>query len=154
MAISMTDLLVFSDRTIDGFVRAVERLDDSMINARPAALPQANTPFALVTHSFGAMDWWAGHIILGEPSDRDRDGEFTAAGTCAQALDACAAARARLHAWAPRIDATPTLAVPPQTQMPLAGEWTVGAALIHIYEELAQHLGHLEMTVDLLVAEA
>jgi hypothetical protein len=153
MAITMTDLLVFSDRTIDGFVRAINRLDDTQITARPAALPRTNTPFALVTHSFGAMDWWAGHIILGEPSDRDRDGEFTATGTCAEAVEACTAARARLHAWAPRIEATPTLANPPTTQMPLDGDWTVGTALIHIYEELAQHLGHLEMTVDLLTAE-
>lgn len=150
MAISMTDFLVFSDRTLDGFGRAIGRLDDSTINARPSALPQANTPFALVTHSFGAIDWWAGHIILGEPSDRDRDGEFTATGTCAEALAACDDARRRLHGWAPLLDAAADLAVAPQTQMPLAGEWTVGAALIHIYEELAQHLGHLEITVDLL----
>ena len=40
----------------------------------------------------------------------------------------------------------------PKTQIPLAGEWTVGAALIHAYEELAQHLGHLEVTADLLLA--
>ena len=32
----------------------------------------------------------------------------------------------------------------------LDGEWTVGAALIHAYEELAQHLGHLEITADLV----
>jgi hypothetical protein len=153
MAISITDFLVFSDRTIDGFEQAIARLDDSTISARPPQLPQANTPFALVTHSFGAMDWWAGHIILGEPSARDRDSEFTATGTCADAMAACAAARRRLHEWAPRMDAAPELAVMPQTQTPLAGEWTVGAALIHIYEELAQHLGHLEMTVDLLTAD-
>ena len=98
----------------------------------------------------GAMDWWAGHIILGEPSDRDRDSEFTATGTCADALEACSAARTRLEAWAPQIAATSALAIQPETQTPLAGDWTVGAALIHIYEELAQHLGHLEITVDLL----
>ena len=29
--------------------------------------------------------------------------------------------------------------------------WTEGAALIHTYEELAQHLGHMDITRDILL---
>ena len=64
-----------------------------------------------------------------------------------------------MHGWAcsrpavPLLDAATELTEIPQTQTPLAGEWTVGAALIHAYEELAQHLGHLEVTADLLLAD-
>ena len=43
-----------------------------------------------------------------------------------------------------------TLAHPAHTQTPLGTPWTVGKALVHAYEELAQHLGHLDITVDIV----
>ena len=60
---------------------------------------------------------------------------------------------ALLEELRPEMAAATELAHTASTQTPLDGEWTVGAALIHAYEELAQHLGHLEMTADVLLAE-
>ncbi|MBR7744563.1 DUF664 domain-containing protein [Phycicoccus sp. BSK3Z-2] len=82
---------------------------------------------------------------------RDRDAEFTATGTVAEALALLEAARARLHedvrASAP--DAPP--ANPPVDDLDI---WyaTQGDVLLHVYEELAQHLGQLEVTRDVLLA--
>lgn len=42
------------------------------------------------------------------------------------------------------------IAPEPRSEQDLDPEWTVSACLIHAYEEMAQHLGHLEITVDLL----
>ena len=51
---------------------------------------------------------------------------------------------------------------PADTNEPLAGynpaggpdNWTQGAAMIHTYEELAQHLGHMDITRDLLLRDS
>ena len=95
MAITVDDFLLFCDRTIDGYREALERLDDDLINAVPP-IPGANTPYRLVVHALGACDWWTSHIVLGHPSDRDRDAEFVATGTVTDATDALAVAWARL----------------------------------------------------------
>jgi len=147
--ISIDDFLSFSDRTFNGYRRALDRLDDTTVNVLPD-LPGANSPYQLVIHALGAMDWWTSHIILGNPSDRDRPTEFEASGTLDTALQELSAGQERLHALGPQLAAAVELANPAQTSTPFEGEWTVGACMIHVYEELAQHLGHLEITVDLV----
>ncbi len=147
--ISIDDFLVFADRTYDGFGRALDRLDDTSVNALPD-LPSPNSAFQLVVHTVAAVDWWTSHIILGHPSDRNRPAEFEATGTRAEAQHALATSRAKLHELGPALAGATTYVNQPQTEEPLAGEWTVGACMVHVYEELAQHLGHLELTVDLV----
>ncbi|MFN3216641.1 MAG: DinB family protein [Acidimicrobiales bacterium] len=148
--IPVDDVVRFCCRTIDGMVRAVGRLDDTAVNAVPSQLPGVNSPYALVTHALGALEWWTGHMVCGHPSTRERDAEFRAAGSVPELLAAAEAAKERLQAIAPELAAATTIAGTPRTTIPLAGDWTVGACLIHAYEELAQHLGHLEITVDLI----
>ena len=147
--IEIDDFLLFCDRTFDGYRRALERLDDDTVNAVPD-LPSPNSPFQLVIHAVSAAHWWTAHITLGQPVDRDRPAEFEASGTIDEALAALDQAQLQLHEDAPELAIATELAEPPQTQTPLGKPWTVGAALIHTYEELAQHLGHLEITVDLV----
>jgi len=40
---------------------------------------------------------------------------------------------------------------PDYTPLPGYTQWTQGAVLIHVYEELAQHHGQMEITRDVLV---
>ncbi len=147
--ISIDDFLRFSDRTLDGYRRSLERLNDTTVNALPD-LSSPNSPYQLVVHALAAAYWWTDHIVLGNPSDRDRPAEFKAAGTVADLHAALDAAQAKLHQLGPALAAATEIAIPPETQTPLESEWTVGACMIHVYEELAQHLGHLEITVDLV----
>jgi len=147
--ITIDDFLLFSDRTLDGFRRALDRLDDGSINALPD-LAGSNSAFQLVTHTLGAVDWWTVHIVLGRPSDRDRPAEFTATGTVHEALAAIDAAQAQLHSLRDDLAEATEIAVEPEPESDIGVEWTVGACLIHAYEEMAQHLGHLELTVDLV----
>ena len=149
--ITIDDFLLFCGRTLDGTLAAVDRIGDERINVRPD-LDGVSTPFQLVTHAFAAADFWCSHIVCGHPTERVRDEEFTAAGTVAELHASAATLRARLDELAPEMAGAQVLAHQPQTQTPLEAEWTVGAALIHAYEELAQHLGHLEMTADVLLA--
>ncbi len=149
--ITVDDFVLYCHRTLDGMQRAIDRLDDETVTARPG-LPGANTPFGLVTHALGACEWWTAHIVCGHPSARDRDAEFDTTGTVADLREAIEIAKERLVDLSPEMTAATELAHEAHTQTPLGAPWTVGAALIHAYEELAQHLGHLEITVDLLAA--
>ena len=107
-----------------------------------------------MTHAFSACEWWCSHIIVGHSSDRIRDDEFAATGDIAALRGAGERLRERLRELAPGLRAAEELAHAAVTsEDPLDGEWTVGAALLHSYEELAQHLGHLELTVDLVLAD-
>lgn len=152
MAIPAEDFVRFCERTIDGMVAAVRRLDDDEVN-QPPPLVGGNTPCQLVTHALSACAWWTSHMVCGLPSSRDRDSEFRARGTVGQLEDSARRAKAALRDLLPALEAVDRLHDTPTTQTELEGEWTVGAALIHAYEELAQHLGHLEVTVDLIVAD-
>jgi hypothetical protein len=150
--ITIDDFEVFCRRSFAGVLNVVDRLGDDLINEHPRVVA-GSSPYALVTHILGAVEFWVGHMVLGEDSTRVRDDEFIASGTTAELHRAVDAWLGRLAERKLRIaDATELFEVP-QTQTPLGGEWTVGAALIHAYEELAQHLGHLEVTADILLAE-
>lgn len=149
MTISVDDFTMFCDRTIDAMVRSVSDLDDDTVNSHPD-LDGANSPFVLITHALAAARFWTEHVVLGEPSDRDRASEFEASGTTAELVASCHAAKARLAERAPAIAQATSLQGEGVTRTPIPREWTVGAVLMHTYEELAQHLGHLEITVDLV----
>ena len=150
MVITVEDFEVFCRRSFDGVLRVADRLGDDLINDRPHQT-SGNSPFALVTHILGACEWWVGHIVLGQPSDRAREREFLATGTVADLHAAVNTWLEMLASRKPALAAATELAGIPETQTPLAGDWTVGAAMIHAYEELAQHLGHLEITAELLL---
>lgn len=147
--ITVDDLLLFCSRTLDGYESALGRLDDDTINQRPI-LAGGSSPFQLVTHALGAASWWTRHHVCGQAIDRDRHAEFEAAGTVDDAVQALAEFRHTLTALAPAMRSASVVHGNPSTQSLLGAEWTVGACLIHAYEELAQHLGHLEVTVDLV----
>jgi len=149
MHISIDDFILFCERTIDGMRQALTRLDDETVNAQPP-LPDPNSPYQLVTHALSACEWWTSHVICGHASSRDRDQEFVSVGTRAELAVQADALVARLHQLRPELEAATGLANEARTSIPLGEEWTVGAALIHAFEELAQHLGHLEITVDLV----
>ena len=152
MGITVEDFVVFCERTIEGHMRAIDRLNDAQVNRAPD-LPAANTPFQIVTHAFAACEWWCAHIVCGRPGERDRDQEFVATGTRSDLRVAAAVLRDLLADLRPGLEAATTLAHEAVTREdPLDGEWTPGAAMIHAYEELAQHLGHLEVTVDIVLA--
>jgi cystathionine beta-lyase len=144
----------FADRALDGMAAIVAGLGDELSTRRPA-LPGANTPYGLLTHCLAVVETWAGHLVHGRPLARDRDAEFTAVGPVAPLLARVAQVRAQLALDA----ATATPGAPLHTAPPASyegpdRELTQGAALQHVYEELAQHHGQMEQIRDLILAEA
>ncbi len=149
--VGVADLLLFCHRAIDAMVIGVERLDDTLVNTAPP-VPHVNTPAQLVVHALSACEWWCAFVICGHPTPRDRDAEFMATSTVDALRQQASELKERLTELAPEIAAKTDLHIEPTTTVPLGVPWTVGAALVHAYEELAQHLGHLEITVDMVLA--
>ncbi len=148
--ISVEDYLWFVDEALDGMVAIVTELGDDVANRRPD-LPGANSPYVILTHCLGVMEYWGGGVVAGRPIERDRDAEFRAAGEVAELVDRTRRARAQLEADLAGLDPF----APPRTPRPGLSNprnTTQGGALIHLYEELAQHRGQMEGCRDVLLA--
>ncbi|MGH3766075.1 MAG: DUF664 domain-containing protein [Pseudonocardiaceae bacterium] len=150
--ISTDDFLWYVDDALDGMVRIVSELGDDLANRRPD-VPGTNTPFAILTHCLGVMEYWGGEIVAGRSIVRDRPAEFRATGRVAELADATERARQQLRADVAALDPFgPPRGVPRAEYATRPFARTQGGALLHIYEELAQHRGQMEITRDLLRA--
>jgi hypothetical protein len=152
LEVEIRDVLYYADHSLEEMAGILRLLGDDLANAR-LDLPGANSPFAIVTHCLGVLEFWAGAMIAGRVIVRDRDAEFTASGAVDDLASRVARARRQL---AVDLDALEPLARPrralkaPDADLPFAT--TQGGVVLHILEELQQHLGHLELTRDVLVA--
>jgi hypothetical protein len=150
MGVSTDDLAYFVDRAIDGMIEIVRDLGDELACTRPG-LPGANSPYAILTHCLGVMNYWAGHTVAGREVERDRDAEFRATGSVNVLIQACTAAKRQFAA-----DLAVAEPDQPLRRPPLASTWkgreleNQGAALLHVLEEVTQHLGQAELTRDVL----
>ena len=151
--ISVDDYLWYVDEALDGMIAIVTKLGDERANRRPD-IPGANSPYVILHHCLGVMEYWGGHVIAGRPTARDRDAEFEARGPVDDLVARTRAARAQLAADLATLEPdAPTRNPtddPTDATLPLGR--TQGGAAFHIYEELAQHRGQMEGYRDLLLA--
>ena len=123
-----------------------------------ATLPVAgsNSPYALLTHCLGAMRRWSSTVNLGGTVPRDRDAEFTATGPVSTLVERAARERQAFidDVAATDLDALPVAPPADRVDAPARSYQVTDcrAVLLHVVEELAQHLGHLEITRDVLLA--
>jgi hypothetical protein len=154
VALPAADYLWFVDRALDAMVGIVVELGDDRANRRPD-LPEANSPYVILTHCLGVMEYWGGGTVAERDFTRDRASEFVAHGGVAELAERAVAARRRLGADVAGHDSAAAPAnVLPDPDDPLPYDQRKGAVLVHILEELYQHLGQMELTRDLLVASS
>lgn len=136
-------------------LQALEGVSDEVLN-RPLPLPETNSLFALATHLVGAGEHWALVLAGGREIPRDRPAEFRATGTGAALITRYERWIADLHAVLDTfpdetldrlVDSVPYRAW--QDDQPL----TVRACLLHAVEHSALHLGHIQLTRQVLLAE-
>jgi hypothetical protein len=136
------------ERHLDEMTAIADGLGDALVNVRPD-LPGANSAYQLVVHCCGMLEWWTHSVILGLRVDRDRPGEFVATGTLAQLHARVQQVKAQLREDCPGIDLGAPLRDDPSDEYaatPIGG--SAWGALMHVFEELAQHHGQLELTRD------
>jgi uncharacterized damage-inducible protein DinB len=139
--------LKFCDEALVAMRDIVVDLGDDLANRRPD-LPGANSPFAILTHCLGVCGAWASTTNLGQVVPRDRPAEFTATGSAAQLARDTDQMREAFAGWV-RASAPTARPARPDPRDEYA---TQGEVLLHVYEELAQHRGQLEITRDVLRA--
>jgi len=157
MQIVPDDFLYFINVALDGMVCIVEELGDERVNMRPD-FPGANSPYVILYHCVGCTNFWIGALIAGRQVTRDRDAEFQAQGTVADIRQAVGALKKQLQEDITNVQGDQPLAGP-DALLPLQAwttqqgvqHWRQGKALIHAYEELAQHHGQMEITRDILM---
>ncbi len=154
VAVSATDYMWFVDLALGQMAGIVEELGDDLAKRRPP-FRGGNSTFVILTHCLGVMEYWGGATVAERPVRRERAAEFSASGNVAELLRRTEHARRRLredivglHAMAAPVG------VRPDPDDPVPYTQAKGAALIHILEELFQHLGHMQITRDALVAGA
>mgnify|MGYP001814393985 CR=1 FL=1 len=146
--------LFFVDRALDGMVGIVTDLGDDLANRTPD-IPGANSPYVLLTHCLGVMDYWAGALVAGRDVPRDRNAEFVAAGPVAPLVARAQAAKQQLRQDLATADPQGSLlGQPPASYQGPDIVLTQAGALQHVYEELAQHLGQMEVIRDAIEHEA
>lgn len=145
-----SDLVRLVLKKFDELVDLVSRLDDGPANA---VLPVAgsNSPVQLLTHCCGLMRRWSSSVNLGALVPRDREAEFTVTMPVAQVLDLAARTRTAFLDDVRRTDLSAAPAAPPPGRDEF---WTASCegVLLHVLEEICQHLGHAEITRDVVLA--
>jgi hypothetical protein len=151
--ISVAAVVSYVDRTVGQMTAIVAGLGDDLANRKPA-LHGANSPYAILRHCLGVMEFWGGEVVAGREVIRDRPAEFRAHGPVAELAAATRKAQDQFRADA----ATADFAGPPRAgaghrkhpdELEFASQ---GHALLHVLEEVTQHLGQLELTRDILRA--
>jgi hypothetical protein len=150
VGISPDELISYVERAVDQMAGIVTDLGDDLANSRPA-LPGANSPYVILRHCLGVMEFWGGQVVAGRVVQRDRDAEFRASGPVAALVKVTKEAKEAFRADV----ATADPAAPPRGTRPGTGRDELetrsqGSALLHVLEEVTQHLGHMELTRDVL----
>lgn len=150
---TMEDTLVgrYCLTKLDELIAVVAALSDEEANTVPD-LPGANSAYQLLTHCLGMAHQWAHEHILDEPTGRDRDAEFEADGNVADLVTRAAEAREQFRQDLARM--RPEMGIPGRPGREEFWADSVEGVLLHVLEELCQHLGHLEITRDLVATPA
>lgn len=130
-----------------GMAAVLDRLDDETVNQRPPGWG-TNSVAGLVVHCCELAPSWFAMPGLGRDSERDRDAEFLAQGTVDELRDRIDRATEQTCALAADFVAGPTVGDHAFREFLPGGDRSDGALVLHVLEELYQHLGHLEVTAD------
>jgi uncharacterized damage-inducible protein DinB len=111
-----------------------------------------NSIAVLVVHTAGSERFWIGDTIMREPSGRDREAEFVTSGKSEQTLvDLLDASLAYIGGAFDRLDVE---VLAESRRSPRDGrEISVARTIAHVIEHTALHLGHIQITKQLLVLE-
>jgi len=141
----------FVDNALDQMAVILRDLGDELAN-RPPTTEGTNSPYVILTHCLGVMEFWGGATVAGRTVTRDRAAEFVASGSVSDLLSRASSARRRLEQDLEGIDSGAAPVGVEGRIEPEPYQEAKGAVVLHIIEELYQHLGQMELTRDLLVA--
>lgn len=124
-------------------------LDDELAN-RSLPWEGSNSIVQILVHCCGMMRRWSSDVNLGHDVPRDRDAEFSASMSVAETRQLMSDTREAYVS-----DVASTSMQSPPVRVPNGREhfWTATCegVLLHVLEELSQHLGQAQITRDALI---
>jgi hypothetical protein len=139
----------YLDRAFDQMEEVLSRVHDDDLNTRPFG-EGTNSICILVTHATAVCHFWLGHAGLGEPTERDREAEFVHRAGRSELEQRIASARAAVPGHLDRLEAGE--GQPSEPRAHLDGNDSDSSLVLHVLEELYQHLGHMDITADAMAA--
>lgn len=136
----------FIESSIDRLVACLDGLNEDELNWRP--LSDANSLFVLATHILGTAEENILGVLCGQQVDRQRQAEFATRGGSAEPI------RLRWNELRERMSQGLVRLSPAklddEREHPRRGRQTGREVLIVVARHAAEHLGHAELTLDLL----
>lgn len=126
-----------------------DRLGDDRVNERPLGR-RTNAVAGIVVHCCGVSEFWLGHVGRGRESTRAREDEFSTSATVSELHDLVAVTLAQVEADLAAIEAGADSAYA-EGRMFLVVPEGDASLVVHVIEELFQHLGHCELAADALL---
>lgn len=125
------------------------------LNERPFG-PTTNSVASLIIHCAAVCEFWLGHVILGRPSERNRDAEFDATADLEGLRTRVERCIVQVAADLEALAGLPELGERPDGPSELR-EFALGggsdeSVVQHVLQELHQHLGQMELTADAFAA--
>lgn len=130
-----------------GIGAVLDRVDDTTVNVKPSGWG-TNTVAGLVVHCCELAPSWFEMPGLGRDSERDRDAEFRAEATVQELRVRIEQTLGRLETLVEEFAAGPTALDHDFRAFLPGGDRSDDALVLHVLEELFQHLGHMEVTAD------
>ena len=127
--------------------QALEALPTEVMDWKPGE--EMNSISVLITHLTGAERFLIGDIIMGEPSNRNREAEFEVDGLEKQALlDRLTSVDAYIKGAFEKMTMADldAFCTHPRSGKQVSVSW----AILHALEHTGIHLGHIELTIQLL----
>ena len=136
-----------------GIAAVLDRVDDDTVNVRPTNWG-TNSIAGLVVHCCELAPSWFETPGLGRESVRDRNAEFSTEATVGELRERIEQTVARLELLVEEFSKGPT-ALDHEFRAFLPGDDRSDDALVlHVLEELFQHLGHMEVTADAVTSRS
>jgi uncharacterized damage-inducible protein DinB len=147
----------FLERIARDLIAQLEGLPDEVLN-RSLPWADANTLFAVATHTVGMGEFWVLALVGGQKIERNRAAEFHARGSGAELIRRieqwiCALRAVLEHLPDQRLN---DAAQPPAEFLSTGGfedtPLTLRECLLHVLEHSATHLGQIQVTRQFLLA--
>ncbi len=135
----------------DRMLAVADRLGEAKVNERPLG-PDTNAVGAIVVHCCGVAEFWLGHVGLGRESQREREAEFERTASVMELRALVDTATRQIDADLGALESGAVSAYAAGRQFLTAGDESDASLVLHVLEELYQHLGHCELAADALTA--
>ena len=147
MELDRASITLYLRHAFAGMDRVLDRLDDRSVNERPAGWG-TNSVAGLIVHCCELAPSWFEMPGLGRDGHRNRDAEFAATASIDELRARIASATDATIELAEEFLVGPTVPDHPFRGFMPGDDRTDGALVLHVLEELFQHLGHMEVTTD------